>query len=120
MYIKSLKKISVILFATVVFCCIFILCSCGNKTDSSIEVTTNNTIEPTTVSEATDSNDATENNNDAAFKADKYLVNIDKKIICAKDDGLYYKESLESEGKKLSNEKNVYTIIILFTLLSIY
>ena len=111
MYIKSLKKLSAIVFTVVVFCCIFILCSCGNKTDSPTEVTTNNTIEPTTVSEATDSNDATENNNDAAFKAGKYLVNIDKKIICAKDDGLYYKESLESEGKKLSNEKNVYTIM---------
>lgn len=111
MYIKSLKKLSAIVFTVVVFCCFFILCSCGNKTDSPTEVTTNNTIEPTTVSEATDSNDAIENNNDAAFKAGKYLVNIDKKIICAKDDGLYYKESLESEGKKLSNEKNVYTIM---------
>ena len=72
MYIKSLKKLSAIVLTVVVFCCIFILCSCGNKTDSSIEVTTNNTIEPTAVSEATDSNDVAENNNDTAFKAGKY------------------------------------------------
>lgn len=111
MYTKLLKKLSAIVFAVVVFCCIFILCSCGNKNDSPAEVTTNNTIEPTTVSEVTNSNDAAENNNDAAFKAGKYLVNIDKKIICAKDDGLYFKEGLESEGKKISNEKNVYTIM---------
>ena len=106
-----MKKLSAIVFTVVAFCCIIILCSCGNKTDSPTEVTTNNTIEPTAVSEATDSNDVAENNNDTAFKAGKYLVNIDKKIICAKDDGLYYKEGLESKGKKLSNEKNVYTIM---------
>lgn len=45
------------------------------------------------------------------FKSGKYLVNIENKIICAKSDGVYFKENIESSGTKIANEKNVYSLV---------
>lgn len=45
------------------------------------------------------------------FKSGNYLVNIENKIICAKSDGVYFKENIESGETKIANEKNVYSLM---------
>lgn len=47
----------------------------------------------------------------STYVSGKYLVNFGKRIICAKSDGIYYKENLESEEKKIADEKNVYSLL---------
>ena len=45
------------------------------------------------------------------FKSGKYLVNIDNTIIGAKSDGIYYKENVTSNEKKISNTGNVICLL---------
>lgn len=47
----------------------------------------------------------------STYVAGQYLVNFENRIICAKSDGIFYKESIGSEEKKISNEKNVYSLL---------
>lgn len=45
------------------------------------------------------------------FKSGNYLVNIENRIIGAKSDGIYYKENVTSEAKKISNTGNVISLL---------
>lgn len=45
------------------------------------------------------------------FKSGKYLVNIENKIIGAKSDGIYYKENVTSNAKKISNTENLISLL---------
>lgn len=48
---------------------------------------------------------------DCIYYSGKYLVNIDNKIIAAKSDGIFYKENVTSEAKKISNTGNVISLL---------
>lgn len=50
-------------------------------------------------------------NSKGGFKSGKYLVNLENKIIGARSDGIYYKENVTSEAKKISNTGNVISLL---------
>ena len=45
------------------------------------------------------------------YKAGNYLIENNGKIFCAKSDGIYYKENVTSEAKKISNTGNVISLL---------
>lgn len=45
------------------------------------------------------------------FVSGKYLIDIDGELICAKSDAIYYKESINSEEKKIAYSGNVESLL---------
>lgn len=55
-------------------------------------------------------NDVTKTLN-SNFISGKYLVDVDGKLICAKSNAIYYKESINSEEKKIAYSGNVESLM---------
>ena len=100
-----MKKLS-IAFLACLLCVFTSACSEGNSAFLSSSEETSD-ITTSQQSDEPANNTAGERN----FIAGKYLVVVDGTLICATGDGIYLKDDVNSEGKKIADEKNVYTIM---------
>lgn len=56
-------------------------------------------------------NDSSADNTENSYVSGKYLVDVDGKLICAKSNAIYYKESINSEEKKIAYAGNVSSLL---------